>query len=373
MDTVLGRLKEISSAVMFAAEASDLDVVLGRIARAARELVQSRYAALGVPDGKGGLRFFETSGMTPEEIARLAHPPRGHGLIGAIMKERKPIRLPRIQDDARSHGFPPNHPPMSTFLGVPIISGNHLYGMLYLTEKEQGGDFTENDQALIEALAGYAALAIVGAELTDQQSRLRLLEERERIGMQLHDGIIQSLYGIGMQVDILRRTQSPITHQQLDMVVDSLNDVIEDIRSFIGNLRKRHAQESVLVSFTTLKERLHPPDHIAIRIDAPDTQPPFAGAAFESICLIVNEALSNAIRHSGASQIEVRVEEGKSLFSIMVEDNGHGFEVDKVSEGEGLGLKNMRQRARMFGGKVIINSLNNKGTRLSIVIPIGTY
>lgn len=373
MDSLLNSLKEISSAVMYAAEGRDLEAVFQRIADAARVIAKTKYAALGIPDGKDSLTFFKTSGLSPEQEARIPHRPKGHGLIGAIMRERRVIVLEHMKDDVRSYGFPANHPHMDSFLGAPIIVGNHLYGMLYLSDKLDGTNFTEDDVSLIEMLAGYAALAIAGAELTEQENRLTLLEERDRIGMELHDGVIQSLYGIGMQVDLLRRKEEAVSLEQLDSLVNSLNDVIEDIRGFIANLRSRTDQRTIRETLQHMKERLHPPQEIEIKIHAPDGYSPFSPAVFESICLIANEAMSNAIRHSGATRIQVDVEQTRQRFNIRVADNGQGFNLSLSDTATGLGLRNMRQRARLYGGEVSIESQEGQGTSLLISIPIGSY
>ena len=371
MNTVLNRIKEISSAVMYAAEAADLEAVLIRIAEVSKELAGTRYAALGIPDGKGGLTYFKTAGLTEEEYARIPHLPRGHGLIGAIMKERHPIRLLHMADDPRSSGFPINHPHMDSFLGVPVIVGQHLFGMLYLCDKVNGEPFNDDDQLLVETMAGFAALAIAGAQLREQQSKLHLLEERERIGMELHDGVIQSLYGIGMQVDIMRRQGASLPAEKLTPVVDSLNNVIEDIRGFITNLRKQGSQQmTVKETLVFLKDRLHPPETVSFEIEAPDVPPPFTPAVFESICLIVNEALSNAIRHAGAHNIRIDAEILRDHLSIVIEDDGHGFNPEAANSHGGLGLRNMQQRARLYGGEINIESEKDKGTYLKIVIPI---
>lgn len=373
MMTILEQLKEISTVVMFATEARELEEVLQRIADAARKLVKTKYAALGIPNGKGGLQFFKTSGMTAEQESRIPHRPKGHGLIGAIMQERKVIRLENMQADVRSYGFPENHPHMESFLGAPIIIANHLYGMLYLSDKLDGTTFTNDDETLVKTLAGYAALAIAGAQLTENESRVRLLEERERIGMELHDGVIQSLYGIGMQVDMLRRDHVQVEEQHLSELVNNLNDIIEDIRSFIGNLRSQRSLQTIQECFEGLKERLHPPESIHIQIIAPDTYAPFSPSAFESICLIVNEAMSNAIRHSEASKIHIEAHLDNGVFNVIVSDNGSGFDGDLLNSSSGLGLRNMQQRARLYGGSVSIDSREGSGTRLEIAIPTGAY
>lgn len=373
MNNILEQLKAISSAVMFAAEARELESVLERIADAARDLIGTKYAALGVPDGQGGLRFFKTSGLTKEQEAKIPHRPVGKGLIGAIMRERTVIRLDNMKQDPRSVGFPENHPHMTSFLGAPIIVGNNLYGMLYLSDKVNGSPFNKDDEVLIETLAGYAALAIAGAQLTENESRLQLLEERERIGMELHDGVIQSLYGIGMQIDLMRRSGGNVTEGHLSRLVDNLNDVIEDIRLFIGNLRHRNNPLTVRQWFEQLIERLHSPQDIHIEINAPDSYAPFSPSAFESICLIANEALSNAIRHSQAEHIWLNIEQKDNLFNIVIMDDGLGFDTKNTQVDDGLGLKNMQHRASIYGGEIHIDSKHNEGTKITITIPIGSH
>lgn len=151
-----------------------LEVVLERIAQLAREQAGARYAALGVLDDDGKLVHFIPVGMTSDEIRQMAHPPIGLGLIGAIAKERRTIRVTDISLDKRSVGFPPNHPPMTSFLGVPILSGTQLLGQIYLTDKEDYSEFTRDDERVIEMLAAYAAVAILNARM------YRSLEERDQ-------------------------------------------------------------------------------------------------------------------------------------------------------------------------------------------------
>ncbi len=158
-----------------------LDVVLERIVHLAREQAGARYAALGVQDEAGKLVRFIPVGMTADEARQIAHPPIGLGLIGAIAKERRTIRIPDIAQDKRSVGFPPNHPPMTSFLGVPIISGGQLLGQIYLTDKEDYTEFTRDDERVIETLAAYAAVAIVNARMYEGLSaRDQSLSQRNR-------------------------------------------------------------------------------------------------------------------------------------------------------------------------------------------------
>lgn len=373
MTTILEQLKDISQAVMYAVEARELEVVLQRIADAARDLVKTKYAALGIPDGQGGLNFFMTSGLTPEQEAKIPHRPKGYGLIGAIMREKQVIRLKSMRDDPRSYGFPENHPHMESFLGAPVMVANHLYGMLYLSDKVDGTQFTLEDEVLVETLAGYAAFAIAGAELSQKESRLRLLEERERIGMELHDGVIQSLYGIGMQVEMLRMSGVTVEQDHLSELVGQLNDAIEEIRRFIGDLRSKQNKMTVQAYFEHLKNNLYPPQSICIDINAPNTYAPFSPAVFESIALIVNEAMSNAIRHADASHITINVVEEGGKFVVTVIDNGRGFDTSLLHTSAGLGLRNMQKRTSLYGGSMKITSQKGEGTEVKITIPLGTH
>ena len=142
-----------------------LEIVLERIAQLARDQAGARFAALGVLDEHGKLVKFIPVGMTADEMKQMVHPPIGLGLIGAIAKEHRTIRVPDISKDERGVGFPPNHPEMTSFLGVPILLGNQLFGQIYLTDKEDYPEFTRDDERVIETLAAYAAVAINNARM----------------------------------------------------------------------------------------------------------------------------------------------------------------------------------------------------------------
>jgi GAF domain-containing protein len=134
-----------------------LETVLERIVSLARAAAGARYAALGVVDEEGNLEQFIPIGMNPEELKRAAHPPVGRGLLGVMRQERRTVRIPDISADPRRVGFPSWHPPMRSFLGVPVISGDRLLGQIYLTDKIGADEFTVQDERVIETLAAYAA------------------------------------------------------------------------------------------------------------------------------------------------------------------------------------------------------------------------
>lgn len=158
-----------------------LDEVLQRIVNLAREQAGARYAALGLLGEEGNIERFIPVGMTPQQVEHIGDNPVGKGMLGALMDARHPIRIPEISHDPRSSGFPPNHPPMQPFLGVPIMSGDRLLGLIYLTNKEDHFEFTEADERVIEILAAYAAVAISNAQLyQDVLERDQSLKKRNQ-------------------------------------------------------------------------------------------------------------------------------------------------------------------------------------------------
>jgi signal transduction histidine kinase len=159
------RLIALHQATLELVREVSLETLLERIAAIACEQAGARYAALGVLDEGGKLKKFITVGITAEEIKRIPHPPRGLGLIGALMRGGESIRLSEISTDPRSAGFPEGHPSMHSFLGVPIRQGEKQLGQIYLTEKKDAPEFSPDDQTIIEILANYAAVAIKNAHL----------------------------------------------------------------------------------------------------------------------------------------------------------------------------------------------------------------
>jgi signal transduction histidine kinase len=216
----------------------DLSSLLRSTVEIAMELTGARYGALGVLGDHGGLADFIHVGMSDDTATAIGSPPSGDGVLGTIATTGKTIRLDHIEEHADSVGFPHHHPPMQSFLGVPVRIGDQVFGNLYLTDKD--GGFTEDDEILVEFLAITAGSAVSTLGLQERLRRAALLEDRERIARDLHDSIIQDLFavGLGLQSASSKVTTKPDdVRMRLDEAVERLDETIGALRRFIFDLR----------------------------------------------------------------------------------------------------------------------------------------
>ncbi|MBZ0308261.1 MAG: GAF domain-containing protein, partial [Anaerolineae bacterium] len=200
-------LTALHEATLAIADGISLPRTLQRIGDTARVIVKTKFAALGVleaEDGRYILKQFITSGLPVNAVRKIAHEPVGRGLLGDIFTSDRPINIPDITNDPRATGFVSGHPHMTTFLGVPIQYRGRQLGNLYLCDRLDGKPFDENDEQMVSLLASHAAIAIENARLHEELQAIALRSERDRIGMELHDGVIQSIYAVGMKLEILR-------------------------------------------------------------------------------------------------------------------------------------------------------------------------
>ncbi|MDX1664876.1 MAG: GAF domain-containing sensor histidine kinase [Candidatus Promineifilaceae bacterium] len=361
------------AALAIAAELS-LDKVLQQIVDSAREVVAAQYAALGVFDAHGVLQEFIHSGMSLEQVARIPHLPRGEGLLGAIVQEERPIRVEEIAEDPRSTGFPPAHPPMNSFLGVPIKAGAEVLGNLYLTNKLGADAFSGEDEDLVRMLAAHAAVAIQNARLYEQVGRLAIVEERSRIGMDLHDGIIQSIYAVGLTLESARlvlRDEPEQADELLERALYEMNETIRDIRNFILDLRPRQFQGDLREGLARLVREFQANTAVeatlAVAEGGLDELPPMIARTF---FLTTQEALANVARHARADQVWIALGQTDHSVTLSIRDNGRGFEAGALQRTVGHGLSNMRTRARDLGGRFVIDSMPGAGTTVRLTLPL---
>jgi two-component system, NarL family, sensor histidine kinase DevS len=548
----------INQAALAITSELSLDKTLQHIVNVARQLVQAQYAALGIPNAAGEMAQFVTSGMSAAEIAAIDHHPRGRGLLGYLLAEGRPMRLNAITDHPSSIGFPPGHPPMSSFLGAPIRSGSgELLGSLYLTDKIGSPHFTDEDEALIALFAAHAGLAVSNARLyqsslergreleirnlelstlngvarvisraqdrnemlagtleqamtafqmesgelfllednsgaltqrlyrgsdpeafqsvrqfklghgfvgrvaetglaislnlsnnnqANQQyqrqavfeagyvsllygpltvknevvgviglasrqprqftareltllegignqmgvavenarlysrvGELAIIEERSRIGMDLHDGVIQSIYAVGLTLEstrLLLADNSSEAGQLLSHAINGLNDVIRDIRNFILDLRPHRFEGDLGKGILRLVREFQANAMVLVNLHAPsdfiNSLPP---AVARTIFMTTQEALANVARHARATHVSLEVRQrfnelGDALAVLTIADDGRGFNVEDQAQMVGHGLANMRIRAENLNGQFQLESTIGEGTTIRLSLPI---
>lgn len=376
------RLSALETATRAVAAELDIDRVLAVIVDRVRGLVGARFAALGIADSRGRIERFISSGVTPEQRGMIGFVPHGRGLLGRIIREGQTLRVDDIGQDPTAYGFPAHHPVMTSFLGAPVMVKGRSVGNLYLTDKADGEPFSEEDERLVEMFAVHAGIAIENARLHDQVQRLAVVEERERIGKDLHDGIIQAIYAVGLSLEDVPELVEDAEDRveavaRVDRAIDALNLVIADIRSYILRLRPTMGgDEDPVESLVRLSEELGMNAVIDLELDLD------GGAAMlrslppdriSDLLFIAREALSNVARHSGASRTGLLLAQEGSDLVLCIEDNGRGFEADSPTGPDRLGrhqgLANMRDRAVGMGGSFTIERPDGTGTRIIVRVP----
>lgn len=358
----------------------DLDRVLQLIVDSVRELVSARYAALGIVDASGRIELFITSGIGDAERARIGPLPSGRGLLGLIIREARTYRIPDIAAHPDSYGFPADHPPMRSFLGVPIRMGGAPIGNFYLTDKLAAPEFSEQDERLVEMFALHAGIAIQNARLHARVQRLALVDERLRIGRDLHDGIIQGIYAVALSLEDVPELMAQAPDEassRIDRAIDRLNTTIGEIRQYIVALSSESVDIEVGARLTAIADEISLLSTKSMKVDI-ELDPAATARADQELTReaagqlvqIVREAVSNTLRHSGARGIRIGLALDGDVLVATVDDDGRGFEPG-ASRGVGhLGLVNLHDRAMAAGGSLEIRSAVGSGTRIIARLPL---
>jgi signal transduction histidine kinase len=363
----------LSDAVLAIAAERSVEPILQKLVDAARELADARYAALGVPDEEGAFAQFITSGMSDELIEAMGPLPRTHGLLGAMLESEQAYRTSDIRRDPRFRGWwPAAHPDMRSFLGVPIVSRTGIIGAIYLTDKIGAGDFTEEDERLIQTFAAHASVAIENARLFERSRELSIVEERTRVARELHDSVTQQLFSVALTAeaaDTLLERDPAAAHAQLERLRELAKDAMDELRAVISALRpvalEADGLEATLRKHVDLLRRVYRRD-IGLEIaDAPRLDPAAEGEVFR----VVQEALQNALRHAGDASLYVRLGAHDGHLMLTVSDDGDGFDLAEAPRARRLGLTSMEERARSLGGQLAIESRPGEGTTVRLEVP----
>jgi signal transduction histidine kinase len=363
-------LRQLLDAVITVGSDLDLETMLRHIIESAVALVDARYGALGVLDESGTrLSQFITVGMDDETYHAIGTLPEGHGILGLLIVDPKPIRLPDLHEHPDSYGFPPNHPPMNSFLGVPVRIRDQVFGNLYLTDKTTAEVFTDIDEELVVALAAAAGVAIENARLHVKVREIALIEDRERIARDLHDTVIQRLFATGLRLQAAARlSERPEVIDRIMQAVDELDLTVKYIRTAIfgleGSLRGDGGlRQRVLAMASEAAGPLGLDPHVLF--DGPVDA--VADEVATHLLAVLGEALTNVARHAQARRVDVEVATAGKDVVLRVTDDGLGLPEELRSEGRGMA--NMGARASRLGGTFTTGPGPRSGTAVEWRVP----
>ncbi|PSR33323.1 MAG: histidine kinase [Sulfobacillus benefaciens] len=361
------RLNALRDATLAITSNFDWEDVLQQVVEVARQLLGARYAALSVltDDTPQKVSRFITSGLTDPERHLIGEYPQGHGVLGHVLASKKPLRVANLQDHPLAVGVPPHHPVMTTFLGLPLLYHSQVVGHLYLTEKT--GGFTDEDQEIGELFARQAAAVIANARLSEDRARLATLSERERIGRDLHDGVLQTLYAATLALDNLSDSPdaNPAVVKELTQVSDTLGLLMTDVRFFIQTLE--NTPVDFRIALNDVVRRLSLTAEVDIVLDDASylEMPP---ELIHDLILCIQEALSNASRHGQATKITIHWEKSNDAYHVKISDNGVGFLVKTIDSPAHHGLRNMQRRISDWHGSLKVDSEPGRGTTVSLMV-----
>ncbi len=332
----------------------------------------AQYAALGVlNDDHSALEEFITTGLEPEQERIIGERPTGKGILGLLIADPRPLRLNSMSQHEESFGFPPNHPPMTSFLGVPIKVRDEVYGNLYLTDKVGWSEFTKDDAALVEALALAAGIAIENARLHQRVQVVAVYEDRDRLARDLHDTVIQRLFGVGLSLQAMSARVAPELTKGIESTVAEIDRIIHQVRSTIYELGmgddSRGLRDDVLTLVHDLGVVLGFDIHVTFEGPVDSAVP---DQVKEQLLAVIREAVTNIGRHAHATRASVGVEVAGGWCRLTMVDNGVGYRGEQGGQGGGLGLNNLRRRAEKFEGTFSIGPGDEGGTIVTWQVPI---
>lgn len=411
------RLNTLYEAARVISSRLTLPELLEGLASHARILVNARYGAIGLRDSDGQLKRFITSGLTAREVEAIGAPPVGKGIIGLMLKEKRPIRIDSIGEDPRSIGFPTHHPVMKTFLGVPIIFGDRILGSYYFCEKADGEPFTRADEDILLSFATDAALAIERAELFDriakhEEELEKIVEERTRELKDAHEELLrkEKLAIMGqMAGGVAHEIKNPLAGikgaihflklklkdgddkirdylEMMDHEINVTNKIVNDLLGFSRVKPPERQKTDISNLVSEALELVKPPNHIQVKLDLGVDLPM---AYIDKIqirqvfCNIITNAV-HAMPDGGYMTIRAYCSKtdlkDRNLY-VSFTDTGCGISKENIGKifqplfttkrgGIGLGMAISKSYVEANGGKIALESEDGKGTTFTVSLPL---
>jgi signal transduction histidine kinase len=359
-------LHAVSAAVLAVTRHLSVHEVFQVIVRAAAQLIDARYAALGIPDDAGSFAEFVVEGISDEQWQAIGPLPRQHGLLAAMLQEDKVQRLTDVRKAPEFEGWPTAHPILRDFLGVPIRDCDETLGIIFLANKRGGQGFTVEDEEHLILFAAHAAIALANARLYERNRELTVIEERARLARELHDAVAQKLFSLRLTAAAALAAKDP--RPELERVQTLAGEAFAELRSVIFELRPAELEGDGLAE--SLRKHVQVLDRVWGAGRGRRTSLSFVGEEVDLpprteavVFRVAQEALYNALRHGEPREVTVRLTAGV----LEIRDDGAGFDVGADSR-DGLGLASMRERAESVGGTLLIES-SDAGTLVRLEVP----
>ncbi len=367
------KLRRILESTLLLEADLDLSTLLRHFIEEARSMTGALYGALGVLNDDGtALTEFITVGLESDDEAKIGTRPTGRGVLGLLITDPRPVRLANLGSHPDSFGFPSNHPPMTSFLGVPIKVRDKVYGNLYLTDKIGWSEFTGDDEDLVGALALGAAIAIENNRLHERLRQVAVYDDRDRMARDQHDTVIQRLFAVGLSLQATAGTAAGAgVADRLNSAISDLDDTISQVSSAIYELGSAEINSGIRAGILVLVRELTPVVGFDVRLTfdgAVDTM--ISDQLAEHLLAVVREAVTNVGRHAHATEATVSLSVKDGLCRLQVIDNGRGLDGADACEG-GLGLVNLRRRAEKLPGQFATETPEAGGTTLIWQVPVG--
>jgi signal transduction histidine kinase len=369
-------LRRIIEASLLMEADLELPDLLRHIVEEACSMTGARYGAIGILNAeRNALAEFLTVGLEPDVEERIGDPPSGNGILGLLLADPRPLRLADLGSHPEHRGFPPGHPPMSSFLGVPVKVRNEVYGLLYLTDKGASSEFTSSeftseDQSVVEALALGGGIAIENVRLHQRAKEAAVYEDRDRLARDLHDTVIQRLFAVGLRLQSLAGSAAAAgLAERLDSAVSEVDQMIRHIRSTIYELGSDDHQ-GVRAGILSLVHELEAVVDMVVEVsfDGPVDAAVSDRVAVQLLAAI-REALTDVGGHAEATRAAVSVSVNHGLCRLEVLDDGRGVHHKDLGEA-GLGLVELQRRAEELHGTLTIENPGTGGTLLTWEVPV---
>jgi len=366
LEPALTAMKDVSHALL---EGRATDEVLPLVARSARQVLGAALTTVAVVEPSGYVLVRVADGHHADAVRGRRFLPGGSA-IGDVIRTGRPLVVADVVEQNGRHQDVVGVPRIASAVVVPMVVGDRVFGTFSAMNLTGARPFSREDLLVVQAFAAEAAIALEHEQIRTELDRLALLEERERIAMELHDGVVQALFVVGLSLQTAESLADPDQKRVLEQAIDSIDRTISDLRNYIFGLRPadladRHLERALREVTENVERSGRVTTSVELDARAASTLSPRS----DTIIQAAREAMANALKHSGGDRVTLRfVVVGKEIL-LEVGDNGHGFDVDAIG-GNGHGLKNLRTRADDLGGVLEIDTSAEKGTKVRIRIPI---